>query len=112
MAAGKPVSRVTETKAREALPGILRKTLAYNPHVMLCHFTLTAGAVMPEHHHEAAQVGYVVRGKLQFRSGDRSFAAAAGTGYAFEPNEPHGATAEEDTEVIECFTPSRPEYQD
>ena len=47
---------------------------------------------------------------LEFRTGDGSFEAGPGSSYAFGPNREHGATALEDTEVIECFAPIRPEY--
>ena len=38
------------------------------------------------------------------------FIAEAGTGYCFSPDEKHGAEVLEDSEVIECFAPLRPEY--
>ena len=111
MGSEKPLAEVQSTPAVEVLPGITRRTLAYNPQVMLCHFTLNAGAEMPQHHHEAAQVGYVIKGTLRFKSGDTSFVAGAGSSYSFGPEQEHGATATEDTEVIECFAPSRSEYE-
>ena len=110
MSLERPFGTVDDTKDVEVLPGIQRKTLAYNDQIMACHFTLTAGAAMPQHHHEAAQVGYVIRGRLQFRAGDGGFEAGPGASYSFGPNQEHGATALEDTEVIECFAPIKPEY--
>ena len=38
--------------------------------------------------------------------------AVAGSSYAFDPWEHHGAEALEDSEVLEFFTPMRPEYVD
>jgi quercetin dioxygenase-like cupin family protein len=101
-------------KAVENPEGIRRTTMAYNDQTMLCHFTMKQGAEIPLHHHPAAQNGYIISGKVEFRTGDGSetFLAVAGSGYAFGPEEPHGAKVLEDSEVIEVFAPMRPEYAD
>ena len=110
MSLERPFGALDDTEGVEVLPGIERKTLAYNDQIMACHFTLTAGAVMPRHSHEAAQVGYVIRGRLEFQTDDGGFEAGPGSSYSFGPNQSHGASAVEDTEVLECFTPIRQEY--
>jgi quercetin dioxygenase-like cupin family protein len=95
----------------ESPPGIYRTTLAWDAQTMLCHFRMTRGARVPLHHHPAAQNGYVVSGRVRFQRGDgTSFEAVAGTGYCFGPEETHGAEVVEESEVIECFAPMRPEY--
>ncbi len=87
--------------------------MSYNDHLMLCHFILKKGTVIPLHHHKAVQNGYVISGKLKFlRSDGDSFIAEAGTGYVFNSDEEHGVEVLEDSEVIECFAPMRPEYAD
>ena len=98
----------------DAPEGIIRRTLAFNPDAMLCHFEMKQGAQIPQHHHEAVQVGYVVSGRLLFKSGRNpdGFEAKAGDSYVFDSNEPHGADVLEDTVAVEVFTPSRPEYED
>ncbi len=103
-------------KRKEATPvesprGIFRATLAYNDQIMVCFFTMKRGAVVPLHSHTAAQNGYVIRGKRRMtgETGD-GFIAESGTGYCFSPGEKHGAEVLEDSEVIECFAPMRPEY--
>jgi quercetin dioxygenase-like cupin family protein len=111
MRAEQRLVNTTDAEAVQALPGITRRTLAYNPQVMLCHFTISEGAEMPMHSHPAAQVGYVVRGRLAFSTEQGGFEAGTGSSYSFGPNEKHGATALETTEVIECFAPSRSEYE-
>ena len=109
----KKMSSRTTSKAVEALPGIFRTTLAYNNETMLCHFQLKQGSAIPLHHHVAVQIGYVISGTLKFQKEDgSSFLAEAGTGYVFDSEEQHGAEALEDSEVIECFAPMRPEYAD
>jgi quercetin dioxygenase-like cupin family protein len=85
--------------------------MAYDEQSMLCHFTLKAGAKIPMHSHPAVQNGYMVSGRMHFTLGDHgSFEAAPGTGWCFSSGEEHGADVLEDSEVIECFVPMRPEY--
>jgi quercetin dioxygenase-like cupin family protein len=108
---GNPVSR-NDRQPVENPPGIIRTTIAYNDQTMLCHFSMSAGARIPLHHHPAVQNGYVVSGRIRFITEDGSgFVAEAGSGYVFGPDEPHGAEVLSDAEVIECFAPKRPEYE-
>lgn len=81
---------------------------------MLCHFTLSKGAIVPRHDHVAVQNGYVLKGKVKFFRGneENSFIVEPGDGYLFDSEEYHGAEVLEDSEVIECFTPMRSEYLD
>ena len=103
--------RREEVPGVENPPGITRRTLSYNDQSMLCHFHLRRAARIPLHHHPAVQSGYVIRGKVRFlREDGSSFEAEGGAGYVFGPNEPHGAEVLEEAEVVDFFTPMRPEY--
>jgi quercetin dioxygenase-like cupin family protein len=97
----------------EALPGIFRKTLAYNQDTMLCFFQLEKDSDIPLHNHPNVQIGYIISGKIQFLSDqkDFEFIAIQGDSYVFEAEEMHGANVLEDTELIEVFYPYRPEYE-
>jgi len=93
------------------LPGIFRTTLAYNDKLMLCHFTMKKGSVISLHNHKAVQIGYVIKGKVRFfTKDDDNMIAGAGSSYVFDSEEYHGLEVLEDAELIECFTPMRPEY--
>lgn len=105
--------KVGDVEVTEMFPGVHRTTLCYNDDIMLCHFTIKKGAKIPLHHHVAAQNGYVVSGSVRFfREDGTDFVATAGTGYLFNSDEPHGLDGIDDTVLIECFTPVRPEYAD
>jgi quercetin dioxygenase-like cupin family protein len=109
----RPFARMDEQSAREGPEGIFRTTLSHDDALMLCHFFMRKGAKVPVHDHPAAQIGYVIKGKLRFRRGEsESFTAFAGCSYVFDGGEPHGADVLEEAEVIECFSPMRPEYAD
>jgi len=108
-----PLATVAESKTIEKPEGVFRTTLSYNEQSMLCHFRMSAGAQIPLHDHEAVQNGYVISGSIRFlREDGSSFVATAGTSYVFGSMEKHGAEVLADAELIECFTPMRPEYAD
>ena len=99
--------------AVENPPGIFRTSMCYDDGLMLCHFHMKKGASVPLHNHEAVQSGYVIKGKLRFlQEGGKDFIAKEGTGYLFRSMESHGAEVLEEAEIIECFSPMRPEYAD
>jgi len=92
-------------------PGVDRVTLAYNSQNMLCYFYLEKAAEIPLHSHPPVQNGFVVKGRLRFLKGNgESFEAGPGDGYFFDANEVHGLEVLEAAEIIECFSPMRPEY--
>ncbi len=105
-------ARKSETESVEGPPGVLRTTIAHNEQLMLCHFFLKKGAKIPIHAHAAIQNGYLIHGKMRmiWETG-KDFVAGPGDGWCFASNERHGAEILEDSEAIECFTPSRPEYE-
>jgi quercetin dioxygenase-like cupin family protein len=98
---------------KENPPGILRTTMSYNEQSMLCHFRMNSGARIPMHNHPAVQHGYVIRGRVKFLQKDGpGFEAATGTSYVFDSMQEHGAEVLEDSELVETFSPMRPEYMD
>ena len=109
----KPLTNRKTSNTKEYPKGIFRTTMAYNDMTMMCHFTMTKGAKIPLHQHEAVQNGYVIGGKVRFiGENESSFIVGPGSGYVFGSNEPHGAEVLEESEIIECFSPMRPEYAD
>jgi quercetin dioxygenase-like cupin family protein len=105
-------ARKSDTEQVESPEGVVRTTIAYNDQMMLCHFTLKQGSQIPLHRHVAVQNGYLVSGRIRmiWETG-REFVAGPGDGWCFASNEGHRAEILEDSEAIECFAPSRPEYE-
>jgi len=97
--------------AVEQLPGIRRTTLCWDEASMLCHFHQTPAARVPMHSHPAAQNGYVVRGRVRFFLDDGEFVVGPGDAYLFAGGQRHGSEALEESELVEVFTPMRPEYR-
>jgi quercetin dioxygenase-like cupin family protein len=94
----------------EMLPGIYRRTLAYNKESLLAHFELKKGSHIPLHQHIHVQNGYVIQGKIRFFTEKGEFIASPGESYVFNGNEKHGADVLENSEIIEIFVPCRVEY--
>ena len=106
-----PIAHLDPSRRVPVRPGIDRVTLAYNKDLMLCYFYLAKGSKLELHRHVAVQNGYVIKGKVRFLKEDgSSFMVGPGDGYVFDSNEMHGSEVLEDSELIECFTPMRPEY--
>lgn len=105
---------VGDVQGNNSMKGILRKTLAYNDEVMLCHFTMSKGASIPLHNHRASQVGYVISGSLKFlgRQDGDTFLVQGGDSYVFDPHKFHGCEVQENSELVEVFSPTREEYKD
>ena len=97
---------------RQVLEGVLLKTLVHGEHTLLTEVRLEKGAVVPEHQHPQEQTGYLISGSLRFFSGDEEHIARPGDSWNLTGGFAHGAEALEDSEVIECFAPMRPEYAD
>lgn len=95
----------------EMRPGIHRRTMGTTDEAMLCEFFLIRGAVVVAHSHMNDQVGYVVRGRVEFTVGDVVQLLAAGDSYAIPGGIIHSALAIEDSLLIDAFSPPRDDYR-
>nr|MDO8118782.1 cupin domain-containing protein [Candidatus Sigynarchaeota archaeon] len=107
------VEKKNEIQPVEMVPNIFRRTLVNNDGAMLCHFDMKKGAEINLHSHPAAQLGYVLSGKAEFwyETKENYTIVTPGDSYIIPGGVMHGARMLEDTEIIECFSPSRKEYE-
>jgi quercetin dioxygenase-like cupin family protein len=105
------VVNFNDVKAVQMLPGIFRHTLVHNENVMLVYFDLRKDADLPLHSHSHTQMGYIVKGILDFHIYGKTYRLKAGDSYWAPSNVEHGATVLEDCVVIDVFNPSREEYK-
>lgn len=104
-------TRIQESEKCVQRPGLTRTTLSFNEELMICHFHEEKGTKIELHTHLAVQNGFVLKGKIKFFLADGTeFIATPGSAYVFDSMESHGSLALEETELIESFTPMRPEY--
>lgn len=94
----------------EAMPGIFRRVLS-GENVMLSLVHAKAGAKVGNHHHEAEQVSWIIKGKMRVSTEhDEKRIITAGDVWVIPGNAVHSAEYIEDTEMLEGFSPIRLEY--
>lgn len=91
-------------------PGLRRQVMSYSPAMMLVRHTMTKGWVGTRHSHPHEQMVYVVRGRISFTHPGGTIEAGAGDSFLVPGNVEHQASAFEDSEVLDIFTPYREDY--
>jgi quercetin dioxygenase-like cupin family protein len=74
---------------------------------MVANLGLSAGCVVPLHHHESEQISMVMQGAVKFELEGKEVTVRAGEVLIIPSNLPHSALAMEDSSVIEVFSPIR-----
>jgi quercetin dioxygenase-like cupin family protein len=91
-------------------PGLTRKVLAYNDRLFLAEHRMVQGWVGSVHSHAHDQVVYVVRGHLRVTCQGKTFQIRSGDSFVVRGGVEHGASALEDSVVVDVFTPCREDY--
>ena len=91
-------------------PGLRRQVMSYSPSMMLVRHRMKKGWVGARHSHPHEQMVYIVSGHLTFEHPDGVFDAKAGDSFLVPGNVVHQASAQEDSEVLDIFTPYREDY--
>ena len=91
-------------------PGMIRQVLAYNPHLMMVRHNFTKGWVGARHKHPHHQMVYIVRGHIVFEAEGKKWNLRAGDSVVVDGDLDHQASALEDSEVLDIFTPYREDY--
>jgi quercetin dioxygenase-like cupin family protein len=84
--------------------------LAYNDKLFLVEHQMVKGWAGAMHSHPHDQVVYVVRGHLKVTCQGKLFELRAGDTFVVRGGVQHGASAVEDSLVIDVFTPCREDY--
>jgi quercetin dioxygenase-like cupin family protein len=95
---------------RRVLEGITYKTLVYGNHTSLSEFRLQKDSIIPNHAHPHEQTGYLVSGKMIFIIDGERFDTTSGDSWSIPGNVEHSVEVQEDSIVIEVFSPVREEY--
>jgi len=91
-------------------PGMLRQVLAYKPQLMLVRHKFTKGWVGARHRHPHHQMVYIVGGHIRFSAEGKCWDLHTGDSVVVDGNLDHEASALEDSEVLDIFTPYREDY--
>ncbi|MBM4315462.1 MAG: cupin domain-containing protein [Deltaproteobacteria bacterium] len=90
--------------------GIERKTLVHGDKTLMTKFLLRKGSIVPRHAHPHEQIGYLVKGCMQFLIGAEKFEAQAGDSWCIAGGVEHKVDIMEDAVVVEVFSPVREDY--
>ena len=94
----------------EVIPGVHLKTTVYGEKTLMTNFRLEKGAVIPAHSHPFEQTGYLISGQMDFLVNGEHHIARPGDSWNFASDLEHGATALEESRVLEVFSPLREDY--
>jgi len=99
-----------ETNPSEPEAGLKRRVLAYNEKLFLAEHEMVKGWVGKVHSHPHDQIVYIVRGHLKVCCQGKTFEVRAGDTFVVRGGVEHGASALEESLVIDVFTPWREDY--
>jgi len=91
-------------------PGLKRQVMSFSPAMMLVRHTMEKGWVGSKHSHPHEQLVYIIRGWIRFEYPGGSFEAQTGDSFLVPGGVEHQASAFEDSEVLDIFTPMREDY--
>ena len=94
----------------EVIEGVHLKTLVYGDKTLMVEIKFEKGANIPPHSHPHEQTGYMISGKLNFLVNGEHLETAPGDSWNIPGDVPHSATAQEDSVVVEIFSPVREDY--
>jgi quercetin dioxygenase-like cupin family protein len=93
-------------------PGMTRQVLAHTDQLMLVRHYFEKGWVGARHSHPHHQLVYVVRGSLHIDIAGKTFDVHAGDSFVVDGGVEHQASAYEESEVLDIFTPVREDYRE
>jgi quercetin dioxygenase-like cupin family protein len=91
-------------------PGLRRQVMSFSKDMMLVRHRMIKGWIGTRHSHPHEQMVYVVSGHIVFESPDGKVHAKAGDCFLVAGGVEHQASASEDSEVLDIFTPYREDY--
>ena len=91
-------------------PGLRWQVMSYSPGMMLVRHRMTKGWVGARHSHPHEQMVYIVSGHLTLQHPGGVIEATTGDSFLVPGNVEHQASAQEDSEVLDIFTPYREDY--
>ena len=92
--------------------GMKRQVLAHSDQLMLVRHYFENGWVGARHSHPHHQLVYVVSGAIRVDVDGRVFDVHAGDSFVVDGGVEHKASALEESEVLDIFTPVREDYRE
>jgi quercetin dioxygenase-like cupin family protein len=85
--------------------GVIFQYLGIGQRMSVFHWNMADRSVVPLHHHNEEQFGYVIRGGFEIMLDGEKHGLGAGDAYFIPPDAEHSFVALGDTEAIDVFAP-------
>ena len=105
-----PFYDLNTTPPKDLLPGFLVH-FVHGDQMTLAHWTIEAGAVLPEHSHPHEQVANVLEGEFELTIDGETKILEAGTVAVIPSNAVHSGKAVTNCRIIDTFNPVREDYR-
>jgi len=109
--AGAKLYRWTDVLLEQMNP-LFTRQFVHGEKSMLAKIALKQGCVVPTHQHDNEQISLITSGSLEFIVNGQSQIVGAGEILIIPGGVPHSATAHEDMEGFDIFTPPRQDWID
>lgn len=90
--------------------GLRRQVMCYSSSLMLVRHRMRKGWAGARHSHPHEQLVYIISGRLIFEQPSGRFEVRTGDSFLVPGGVEHQASALEDSEVLDVFTPYREDY--
>ena len=99
-----------DSMPKEELNEFIGRKIISGEKAMVAQVFFAKGGVVPEHHHEAEQITYIMEGALKFQIEGKELVVGKGEVILIPSNVPHSAVALEDTLDLDIFSPIRHDW--
>jgi quercetin dioxygenase-like cupin family protein len=103
------IIRASDAQLRE-FKGVTFELLAVGEQSMVTKMKYRLGNLVPTHRHPNEQSGYVVSGRYRLKIADAEHVLESGDSYAIPADVEHSIEVLDGGEVVDVFTPPRPDY--
>jgi quercetin dioxygenase-like cupin family protein len=100
----------SDAKSSNPEPGLTRRVLAYNDKLFVVEHKMEKGWIGAMHSHPHEQAVYIVRGHIRLNCQGKTFDLRTGDTFTVRGGVEHGASALDDSVVVDVFTPLREDY--
>ena len=90
--------------------GLQRQTLVYGENTHLVKFMMKKGATVPSHSHPHEQTGHLLSGSVRLTIDGKPYDMEQGDSWCIGGDVPHEARVNEDSVILEVFSPVREDY--
>ena len=105
-----PFIELESIDSKELIPGFDVRFI-HSDTMTFAHWTVKAGAVLPEHNHEHEQVAHVLEGEFELTIDGQSMVVKPGTVGVIPSNAVHSGRAITDCRIMDVFHPIRQDYR-